>query len=457
MSEQVLPAYTKTQDEIQQALKTAHDAEIKEEKFEEALSQEPFIIFSGLHKEIFYDDKKGAYYRLDGSKNRVYYTESNFLHDFKEDNDCFGTQVNLSGDLCKDWALMILNEKEEPKFMELLGEIVTKGDFFNVTKTALSQMHPLMALSILKKFGFRKSKQYDGKAGMSLYKVEAVHHWLKHVVNANSEPGSLKAHLSTPGFDNTKKYLALVREYVNCNPGILNHDYTGPTAEQYGDFTVPEDAAKYGLKKPTAGEKANYVALCNMGMNQQFFSGGPGSIYNPATHSLIGGGNMSGGHGNPFMLSPFGTQTFTPGLPLFRETRKLDKPMCKAIKFQAENQGHAVIQSVFNAIKSSLATKYTSKGKDIPADIATALAGLPQKIDNYKSIQHEIIRTLCALETFAKYSDQLPSHMSLKAFNKIVDRLNKLSGKGFTMDNYFLSMFGKMLMLEEESGEYVKM
>ncbi len=315
-------------------------------------------------------------------------------------------------------------------------------DFFNVAKKNIEKMHPVMALQVLRKFGFRKHRHYDEKAGTDLFKVESVNHWMKYITQTHSKV-EISAMLAGEMAKNLETYLNLVSQYVNCNPGILNKNYSGPSDEQFGNFKVPEDAAKFGLKAPTPYKRGNLYALGVMGNNQHIFSMGSG-IYSPAMHSMIGG--QSGG-GMPLMLSPFGTPTFTPGLSLLRESN--DKPMCKAIKFHLENQGHDVVLSVYRAILES----FKNKGKTFPEANQNELEKM---IRNYKTIQDELVKTLCYLEEYTKAMDFTTQPGSLATMRKLGERLSKIYGKQNFMERNLLSNLMRLALADEDGSDYQK-
>ncbi len=453
-------------DNVKAALNAAREADIESDtKIDdgERLFGESFISYSGPHHVIFYDGEQFAndgktinpnfkqYYTQEtilatGKPNRKYFDDNYFDNTYKRDKECFGTYANLHGDDCSNWARAILAGNEQ-EFLNELENVSRKGDIYTVTKTSLEKMHPVMALQILRKFGFRKHRHYDDKAGTELYKVENVNHWCENVVkNSIDAKVQIKNLVNSPNGQNLLTYLNLVSQYVNCNPGILNKNYSGPSDEQFGNFKVPGDAAKFGLKAPTPYKRGNLYALGAMGMNQHIFSMGSG-IYSPAMHSMIGG-QSGGGNGMPLMLSPFGTPTFTPGLSLLRESN--DKPMCKAVKFHLENQGHDVIISVYRTILEN----FKNKGKTFPTANQNELEKM---IRNYKTIQDELVKTLCYLEEYTKAMDFTTQPGSLATMRKLGERLSKIYGKQNFMERNLLSNLMRLALADEDGSGYKKL
>ncbi len=447
------------QTDIKTLLKAAQTAQIEEAQKDddaEKLVGESFISYTGKCHEIYFDDVKKQYYRLidnlsiGGKQEKKYFDGDYFYSSYLRDKNCFGTYVNAIGDECEDWAKAVLDvtDKTDTDFKKIIGNKYISADFFNIAKTTIEKMHPVMAVQILKKFGFRKHRTYDETAGINLYKIESVDHWMKHVVQGHlyDKKAQIENLENTVTGYKLKKYLGLISEYINCNPGIINKGFTGTSDNQAGKDKIPEDAQIIDRKFPsTNSRRANIYAFGNFGNNQHVLGLGS-SLYSPVMHSFMTGGQNGGGgfNGLPMMLSPFGTPTFTPGLSLLRETK--EAPMCKAIKFHLENQGYQVIVSVYRGILSAFA----AKGKTFPEETKKELE---RKIQNYKTIQEELVRTLCYIEEYTKAMDSTTQPGSLATMQKLGERLSKLTGKqGFSERNLMSNLM--KLLLADESGDY---
>lgn len=434
-----------TLDEIKMKLKAISEADFEEAKKEQAkehMEHTSFVRFTGAHNAIFWDAAKKQYYRctddLDTGKKdkRIYLDDA-----FAEGQDCFGSQIKLAGENCNDGINKILTKGDFGEWLKDLDGFL--HDDFDTTKTALKHMHPSVALQLLRKFGFYKHTKYDEKAGCELKKVECVSHWMKRVAtDANNA-----AAFQNPQAVHLKRYLDLVSQFVNCNPGIMNKNYKGPCDEQAGKFNVPEDAHKYGIRAPSPFEHRNLMQMCTMWKSK------PAEVMNYPINAIgvrpAMVGTMYGGHSgmlNAFLMSPFGTPTFTPGLSMYRETKTHGKPMCKAIKFHLENQGYEVVASVYRALKKDLANKNKSLDK---ADDEQ----LQKLIGNYKQIQEQVIKTLCYMEEYAKFADNSTGNVSLASMEKIGLRLNKLSGHQNIMEKDIMQLLYKLAAIVEKDNE----
>jgi hypothetical protein len=241
------------------------------------------IFYTGPHNAVHWDSTKKEFFvvkddLITGKKT----PEVIELKDVKD--GCYGSHVNAKDDAhCKKWFESITS-KNPADFTAFLQSI-KHSNFFNAAKTNISAMHPLMALSILRQFGFRQHLVYDNKAGTELYKVETFKHWEKTFLKDHTSSADIIEMLKNPDANYLAQYLDLISQYVNCNPVILNKHYTGASEEQFGVFNVPEDAAKYGLKAPLIC-KNNMSSLKNMWENQGFFRSAV-TVYNHHPNLLV--------------------------------------------------------------------------------------------------------------------------------------------------------------------------
>ncbi len=106
-----------------------------------------------------------------------------------------------------------------------------RGDFFEVSKEEIKNMHPLIALRTLQKFGFRQYRKMDTVANRELNKIERVDHWLKNYVAEHYAKNDVRNAIS--GNKNLLIYLDLIAQYVNSSScvSILNPEYSGKTEQ----------------------------------------------------------------------------------------------------------------------------------------------------------------------------------------------------------------------------------
>jgi hypothetical protein len=297
-----------------------------------------------------------------------------------------------------------------------------------------------MALQILRKFGFRKHLVYDSKAEVELYKVEHLNHWLKHgLPKLGHAQFDIEVMTKDPNSHHLLEYLSLLSQFVNCNPGILNKNYNGESDEAIGVFYIPEDAKKLKLKAPHPCP-AKWVLNPMLGylINSKYVPKGAVTMGPPVIMSGGAKTDMYGGHGGFGILSPFGTPTFTPGLPMFRPKRfgEGESTTCKVIHGHLRNQGHDIIHDIFRGLISNL----KSKGKSLSQK---DYDDLKQKLENYKEIQDALLKTLCYMEEYARVldvtGDNRAQTVSMNVMEKFASRYGKLFNQYHNMEHKIMA------------------
>ena len=241
----------------------------------------------GKFKEIEYDgpifdlENEGVWYKsADGNYVKQ---ENGKLLKFGSDDDrtlvhltrdkCYSTAVNATPEQCRKYLYECLLSGDEDGVQICLDMRKLSGNFYDVAKVEIENMHPVMAIMILQKFGFRAYEAYDNKAGQKLTKIESGDNWrdnyLQKVFLQNfdkyKETGKLTSwKLSGGGLtadqqkqwnkfldenDYLIKYLTMVSDFVNSNPGILNKDFFGISDEysrrkEANQFRNEHDIAK---------------------------------------------------------------------------------------------------------------------------------------------------------------------------------------------------------------------
>lgn len=406
------------------ALKTIADAYLADSA---QLKEEDYLSMHTGDK-ILYDSAKKEFYSkhtnlLTGKvDNEVRYGKLDDVNDLDAKiNDCTVTGLtNNPSDQCTDWFKAIITKPNEAFTKDVLDEI-KKVNFNVIAVEKIKGVHPLIALQTLRKFGFRKHLQFDTTAGTELWKVECVNHWVKHYLTKHHGSAEVQAMIENAKSTNLLKYLDYLSQYVNSSPAILNKNFVGKSDEALGVFVVPVDAAKLGLKVPYPRIGNGVVEPClgNLVASKYVLVGGQ-NINGPSVMSGGGQKDIYGGHFLQGILSPFGTRTFTPGVPMLKNDAG-DISQCKIVA-NIKNQGSNIMIEMFKGIIKSM----EAKGR--PLD-QTQVDALNTKLEQHKQLETELLRTLCFLEN----SD------SESLTRKIHDRYSKLFEKYHSMEKTILS------------------
>jgi len=437
-------------------------AEVSKGLFEEdvAVDEDAHLIsYTGKMNHIKWDASKKAYFMekedpLSGKKDRVELgTDANVDNLMQNAHECYTTFVNDKGNKknCDTWLNQCILGRDKKDLGECLNALKNQ-DFFRVAKTNIETMHPLMALQILRQFGFRKHLVYDSTSGSDLWKVECVNHWQKHQLRDHHSAKEINDMINNPDSNQLLQYLDLVSQFVNCSPAILNKNHTGQSDEATGVFNVPDEAKKLNLTTPTPAP-ASYVLSPMLGylLNSKYIPSGAPIVAGP---TVMFGGNKKDMYGGDFgqaILSPFGTPTFTPGLSMFRARRGpgVDNT-CSIITAHLKNQGHDIMNEIFKGLHAGL----KAKGKVLDQESKDKLS---KKLQNYQEIQNELLKTLCYTEEYAKAVDKMGDYsqktVSDNVMQKFGERYQRLFGKYNSMEKTILSDFLKIALNESDKED----
>lgn len=114
------------------------------------------------------------------------------------------------------------------------------GSQFDIIRQKIAEMHPSIAIKILKTFGFKKDEVYSKDLGRTIYQVQEVHDWLNRL---NDNDIAKNARSRT----NLLRYLNLLVQYINRNVGILNKGLD-PNSRNLVSTPVSHYAAGFGIK-----------------------------------------------------------------------------------------------------------------------------------------------------------------------------------------------------------------
>jgi hypothetical protein len=420
------------EDKNQKRLQAAAKAFLSEDP---TLGLEDYLSMNtGDVKHIKYDKTDGHFYyvKVDPLTGNETKEKIENLGDLESDAlraNKFGTIVNADETVAAQWFDCIFTKKGQD--MNCLGHAnFNRHNFFLLAKKNLEGMHPLIALQTLRKFGFRKHLVADSTSGTQLWKVETVNHWQKHHLVKHHSAEAIQEMIDNPNSTHLLQYLGLIVQFVNASPAMLNKNYSGSSDEAMGKFLVPADAQKLKLDVPSPKPTAYYVdpSLANLvHMKYRTFAntavGGPAVLFGGAQKDIYGGQLLQG------ILSPFGTSTFTPGVPMLKAATH--KAQCEIVA-NIKNQGSNIMIDMFKGLVASLA----AKGKPLSEDAKKAIS---QKLEQHKQVQEALLKTLCFLE-----EADSPDLM-----RKINDRYGKLAGKFQNLEEAILDA-----LLKCNNGEY---
>lgn len=190
----------------------------------------------------------GVYQKVDRSGRTTSYGRNDpaTVSMLKASHSCYSSGYN--GKECDTYIHKALLEGDKLVVDKKLSELLLTGDFFVNAQKDINNMHPLIALRTLQRFGFREHDVYDNQAGRSIRKIETKDHWLTSDALGKKFP-------EKDELDAIKKsgklldYLDTVARYVNANPGILNDGHRGASDEGSGFLASSDYVNSLGIKQ----------------------------------------------------------------------------------------------------------------------------------------------------------------------------------------------------------------
>jgi hypothetical protein len=377
-------------------------------------SEMPETVLDMMNKGIWSRDPENpkVFVRtINGKKVKMGCEDDELIKFLKEPHECYGTYVNGNQEQCNKFIFECLMSKDPDSLVKCLN--ITKfKDFYQVAKTDISNLHPVLALRILQQFGFRKYKEFDETAGMDLWKVECASHWLEHYVYKKYSKETFASMLHDNNQKQILSYLNLVSQYVNSNPSILNKDYQGACDEATGVFKVSEYAKKLSLqpRRDPYPEAPSRYDLMRLRSNIPFIR--------PTTPFVLT--STSGRVSTPFGMD------ITPGVGLLRAQVGGGSKCEYIIKKISEGKhvvGANLISKYFNVLNKQL----QSKGKKLSDNDYKNIMG---RIEKLNKIEDEVLKSMCYIEEYNKlldvfkdYKAEVLTEDNLKKFVQHQDKL----------------------------------
>lgn len=376
------------------------------------------------------------YVNVNGKEEPVDVTDEWTKKAFEDSNKCYGTYVRAANSTeCEKFLFESLLSDNSTDLDNWLSKNQNK-DFFKVAREDIKNLHPVLAVRILQQFGFRKYQTTD-ENGMTIWKIESVNHWLKNYMKQRFNNDAKLTNLIKENETwHIITYLDLVSQYVNCNPAILNKNYTKD----------PHQALSQ-LEKTDLGRKLDL------------------EYEQPRRHTSVDMGRLRGhlfvskAYRNPFFVNtggvvatPWGRQ-YTPGLSMLRGgAMSGGGKECEYVRERINRSGTVASYDMIAKFIHSFETQLARKNKTLSADTSRKIK---ENLNKYKQTETELLRTLCYLEEYNTLMDEFRNYNSeiLTEANmqKIVNRFDVLSDKHGSVENQLVNIISKISdLLEDE-------
>lgn len=381
----------------------------------------------------------------DGKKITHSLDDPDFANLLSSSNKCFTTGAFTDKDNCR----LFMNEcllDHNPKNIMSCIKVMEKQDFAQAAKQEINNMTPIVALNLLKRFGFRTYQAYDSEAGCSLTKVEKVSGWLKNYMKKKFDDVTVQSAIE--GNDKILQYLNLVVDFVNANPAILNTNYNGSTEEKVGKIEPDSYASKLGIPMRRDNPKIKPlfdIALLDSSLKSNMF----GSNYKKPLFVQYNGMNMNN------LRTPFGSlinPSFGSVLPV-----QLGGQYANVnAKRLAEGTSGA---NLMETIIFNLLTQLKQHGKSLNPEYMTKIS---QKLELMKKMEKQMIQNIKYIAEYAKlldaFGDQRSETLSENNLRDIVNSNNNLYKKHGNEEQSMVNILKALYSLayDNENGNDMK-
>lgn len=218
----------------------------------EQLPKEPLLGITD--KNIWKRDETNKLYR-DTPQGPVYYEDNSpaSLEMFKSSYKCASSLSKGTEAECGKYMAECILSIDQKQISQCL-EFWRNRNFYDIVKEEISNMHPTIAIRILKKFGFREYETYDIECDSYVRKIESRDHWFKDYASKIFTDDVLKIISEN---DKLLDYLQLITEYINSNLQILNGSQCRKiSSEAVGKIQRTELAVQLGIplrREPKVG------------------------------------------------------------------------------------------------------------------------------------------------------------------------------------------------------------
>ena len=412
-------------------------AEVKEELAEEPMG-DSFVDM--IDRDVIRRDADGKLYRMVDDKKVLLGAEDEHTRKvLKSAHDCYSTGVKAGDDeQCKKFIFECLLSQDADSLNNCLIKLRTNLDFFKVAVDDIKNIHPVLALRILQQFGFRKYQVQDAVAGMPLWKVESVKHWLENYMAKKFKAADVRDMIKQNDQHYLLDYLSLVSQYVNANPAILNKNYSGSSDEVVGRLVPSAYGASLGLSFEVprrAGDRFR-MDIGRLGANLKLIRSSRNPIF-------VAQNNRR------FLSTPWGS-SLTPGVSMLTPMRGGSNCDQNATIYVNSHGGTALLEQFLNTARAKL----KARGKSLNAKDEERIQ---QHIKKNKEIEKELVKTYCYIDEYNQLLDVLgdtsSKMLSRDKLMQIVNRQDGLLGKQGASEEQIMQILSKLLEFVGEEGE----
>lgn len=385
------------------------------------------------NKNTIFRDSNGKFYiKKDGKKIPYDINDPETIRVLKASHKCYSTFIDADEASCNRYMFECLLGND-PNQLKVCYERLKLVKFYENARAEINQMHGAIAVRTLQRHGFRKYKVFDNTLGMQIYKIEDCDHWLEHVAKKNGiDP-------IADGVEFILKYLCLLVQYVNQNPGILNKGIDGETDEAIGKFEQSDYLNALNIKpriEPAGDAECGY----EVSKFKKYFGS---NLFGVTRQNVPFFGGIASGQ----LMGPFG-MAIQPGMQMIRQSggeyiidsgNRCPSELCNA----------KLMQDIFNDLKTNLA----NKGKKLDAASEQKIANVIDKISTFSTQATQMLAVIQEYnDLIYALNDYKTETLSIQKLNEIISRYGKVQDRYRSTENYAIKILDLLQKLAGEEG-----
>lgn len=418
------------------------------------------------YKNIWTRDSNGNLVKKVNGKNVIYgEMDDATIKELNTKSNCFTTQLKFNDSVkCDKYIHKCLLDDDAEGLDECLNDYLKNNNFFKVAENEVDNMHPLIALRTLQKFGFHAVMKFDNKAQVQLKKIQSIDDWLNgFMAKRFSKSDMQKVFTGSSKNTNLLTYLKLVVNHVNRNPAILNKDFKGSTEETKTKLkqsppskppNTPELLSTDDISRLKVHLKTDYEAVTNgkthIDERNGLITGPFGSVYS-RDYGLI----------PPFLVSGYASSYNIPGMrPADLYGVKLtsslndDKYMSFSQFQEKMDSGYFIGAKFFGDLINHHLDKLKESGKEL---IKEDTQKIQQMLQNQLKLENELIKTIKYFEEYRKQMDLYKNYKSetISEANivKLVDNKSKLLAKKASGERTLVELLAAIDAIDKNAND----
>jgi hypothetical protein len=363
------------------------------------------------------------------------------LKNLKASDNCYSSGRAGSTEACHKHIFNCLLNDDATSLEQCVKNLENDSKpFAEIAREEINNIHPVVALRTLQRFGFHTHNVFDDEAGTRLKKVECVEHWLENFMKKTFTEAEVQN--SIEGNDRLTAYLGMLTEFVNANPGILNKGFSGLTEEGAGAYQPSEFVKELGIERreePADGAEGLY------------------SIRRLKVHR----GQMGKliGHATPFdvtasgrVITPFGTAV-SPGVAVTTVTKQAGGGDLHelAVKHVQNYSSAEFLKTIVDGVVAEL----NNRNKQLSEKDSQKLKA---RVSELAKTEDELLKTIKYIEEYNKLMDLKHDYteetgLTRDGLEQLVKRLSKLQTRQTHGEDYIIRVLEDVRALCDGDGD----